>query len=227
MNPGLAEGGIMQTPNIDHTATRSKRNRRMVTLGAGALALVLAIIATVAAVGRGSSSAAQAHQPATTVASPATIASQSSSDQVASVPAKKAKSVSAPSTPAAPVLADGTYPTYVTKVDVGGATITVDVIQVFQNEAAVKAAIEDGMTRDEAQMLYIYVRNQNPLLRTLGVAGNVRIVFLDGCEAPDRTTGLTELAKVTKHFDSLYYYDITVTNGVIHQILQRIAEAAC
>src|SRR5206468_1974664 len=119
------------------------------------------------------------------------------------------------------------YPTYVTNVDVDGAKTTVDVIQVFQGEDATDAAIEDGMSPEEALYIYIYVRNQNPLLRTLGVARNVRIVFLDGCEAPDRTTGLKELAKVTKHFDDLYYYDITVTNGVIHEIIQRIAEAAC
>jgi hypothetical protein len=225
MNPGLAEGGIMQTPNIDHTATRSKRNRRMVTIGAGALALMLAIIATVAAVG-GGSPATQAREPLALVPSPATIASQSPSDHVASKPAKKAKG-SAPSAPTAPVLADGTYPTYVTNVDVDGAMITVDVIQVFQDEAAVKAALEDGVQDDVANFLYIYVRNQNPLLRTLGVARNVRIVFLDGCEAPDRTTGLKELAKVTKHFDDLYYYDITVANGVIDRIIQRIAQAAC
>jgi hypothetical protein len=226
MNPGLAEGGIMQTPNIDHTATRSKRYRRMVTIGAGALALVLAIIATVAAVG-GGSPATQAREPLALVPSPATIASQSPSDHVASKPAKKAKG-SAPSAPTAPVLADGTYPTYVTNVDVDGAVITVDVLQVFEDQAAVDAATEDGMTAEQVQGLYIYVRNENPLLRTLRVGADVHIDFLGTCESPgDRDAALTELAKTTKHFTDLYYYDVTVTNGVIHQIIQRIAQAAC
>src|SRR5439155_16753678 len=129
------------------------------------LALVLAIIATVAAVGGGSSSAAQAREPLALAASPDTIGPQSPSDAVASKPAKKAKE----SQPAAPVLADGVYPTYVTKVDVDGATITVDVIQVFQDEAAEKAAIEDGVQDVVAEGMYIYVRNENPRLRTLAV----------------------------------------------------------
>ena len=216
----------MQTPNIDHTATRSKRNRRMVTIGAGALALVLAIIATVAAVGDGSSSAAQAPKPLALVASPATVASQSPSDHVASKPAKKAK---APSTPAAPVLADGTYPTYVTKVDVHGATITVDVIQVFQDEAAEKAALEDGVQDVLAEGLYIYVRNENPRLRTVPVASDVHIEFIGDCESPgSREAALTELAKKAKDDSfNLYYYDITVMHGAIHQIVQHVAQAAC
>jgi hypothetical protein len=215
----------MQTPNLDQEATRPGRSRRMVMLGAGALALALAIIGTVAAVADRSSSATQAHDPAVLAASPATIAAapQSPSNHVASKPAKKAKE-----TPAGPLLADGIYPTYVTKVDVDGATITVDVLQVFQDQAAVDAAIEDGMTAEQVQGMYIYVRNQNPLLRTLPVAGDVRIEFLGTCESPgDRDAALTELAKKTKHFDSLYYYDITVTGGAIHQIIQRIATAAC
>jgi hypothetical protein len=63
---------------------------------------------------------------------------------------------------AAPVLADGMYPTYVRKVDVRGAQMTADVIQVFENEAAAAAAIEDGTPPSEAQYLYIYIRNPKP-----------------------------------------------------------------
>jgi hypothetical protein len=218
----------MQTPNIDPTATRSKRNHRMVTLGAGALAIVLAIIATVAAVSGGSSSPAQAREPLALVADPATIAPPSPSDHVAPKTSKKAKA-STPSTPAAPVLADGTYPTYVTTVDVAGATITVDVIQVFQDEAAERAAIEDGVQDVLAEGLYIYVRNENPRLRTLPVASDVDIEFIGTCESPgNREAALTELAKKAKDdFFNLYYYDITVMDGAIHRIMQRLAQAAC
>jgi hypothetical protein len=103
------------------------------------------------------------------------------------------------------VLADGTHPTYIAEVDVDSSTITIDVIQVFENEAAVNAAIEDGMAPGEAQYLYIYVRNQNPRLRTLPVARDVRIEFADGCETPpDRDAALSELAKRTRPFDKLY-----------------------
>jgi hypothetical protein len=214
----------MQTPNLDQEATRPKRSRRMVMLGAGALALALAIIGTVAAVADRSSSTS--HEPAVLAASPATIAAAPQSPDAQ--PAAKPAGVSTTSTPAGPVLADGIYPTYVTKVDVDGATITVDVIQVFENEAASKAALEDGMNRDIAEYLYIYVRNQNPLLRTLPVARDVRIDFLGTCESPgNRDAALTELAKKTKHFDSTFYYEVTVTDGSIHKITQRVATAAC
>jgi hypothetical protein len=217
----------MQTPNLDQEATRPRRSRRMVMLGAGALALALAIIGTAAAVGGRSSTGTLAHEPVALVASPATIAeAPQSPDETASKPA--GTSVSTTSTPAAAVLADGIYPTYVTKVDVDGTMVTIDVIQVFENEAASKAALEDGMNRDIAEYLYIYVRNQNPLLRTLPVAGDVRVDFLGTCESSgNRDAALTELAKKTKHFDSTFYYDVTVTDGAIHQITQRVATAAC
>ena len=211
----------MQTPNFDHTATRSKRSRRMVVLGAGAIALVLCIIGTAAAVGGRSSPTAPAHVPSITVA-----ASSGLPEALPEVPRAAAQpATSTSSTPAAPVLADGTYPTYVTKVDVDGATITVDVVQVFQDEAAEKAAIEDG--RDFVAD-YIYVRNENPRLRTLPVARDVHIQFLGECESPGtRNAALTELAKKTPDVLNLYYYDITVMHGAIHQIVQRLAQAAC
>jgi hypothetical protein len=190
------------------------RYRRMIMVGAGTLVLVLTTIGTVAAMG--------GRSPTT----PTTIAKapQSPSDQV---PGPTTGVTTIP-TAAGPVLADGTYPTYVSKVDVQRATITVDVIQVFQDEAAANAAIEDGTPSSEAQYLYIYIRNQNPLLRTLPVARDVRIDFLGTCESPgNREAALTELAKKTKHFDATYYYDVTVKDGAIHQITQRVATAAC
>ena len=126
------------------------------------------------------------------------------------------------------VLADGIYPTYIDGVDVGRATITIDVIQVFEDDAAIDAAIEDGMAPNDAQYLYVYVRNQNPRLRTLPVARDVDMLFLDGCEAPpERDAALTELAKSTTPFSSLYYYDVTVANGAIRHIEQHLTEAAC
>jgi hypothetical protein len=203
-----------------------RRRRRTILLGAGALALVMASIGTAAALGGRSSPSTQSRQPSATVAAKGVVASipQSSNGQVA---------LKAVTSTAAPVLADGTYPTYITKVDVDGATITVDVIQLFENEAAVDAAVEDGMIANDAQYLYVYIRNENPRLRTLPVARNIDIQFADGCEAPpQRDAALTELAKRTATSDKvngqhLYYYDVTVTDGAIHQIQQRLVEAAC
>src|SRR6266704_1760930 len=63
-----------------------------------------------------------------------------------------------------PVLADGTYPAFLRKVDPDHRTMVVDVVQVFEGDAAVQAAIEDGRGRTDAQYLAFYIRNQNSLL---------------------------------------------------------------
>ncbi len=61
----------------------------------------------------------------------------------------------------------------------------VDLVQVFHDQAAVNEAIADGQSRNDAQYLSTYVRNENPRLRTLTLAGNVRVELLGGdCEAP-------------------------------------------
>src|SRR5437899_1852305 len=108
----------MQIQGLDPQGTgplasaRSGRRRRRVLLGAGALALVLSTVGTVAAVaavaGR-SSPAVQANAPSVALAIPAAI------------PAPQSPSaLSAPNATSslAPVLADGTYPAYIDKVDV-------------------------------------------------------------------------------------------------------------
>ncbi len=150
---------------------------------------MMASIGTAAALGGRSSPSAQSHQPSATVIAPGVVAAAPQS------PSGQAAPKAITSTPV-PVLADGTYPTYIDKVDVKDATITVDVIQLFENEAAINAAVEDGMSANDAQYLYVYIRNQNPRLRTLPVARNIDIEFTDGCEAPPvRDKALTELAK--------------------------------
>jgi hypothetical protein len=209
----------MQIRKIHHTAGRPltpatpRRSRRLVLLGAGTLALVLTTSGIVAALAGRSSSVAKAHAPSLAVASPGP---------------KAAPSLIRKSTPDRPVLADGDYPTYLRGVDVGSATITVDVLQVFEGDAAVKAAIEDGRPASEAQYLYVYIRNQNSRLRTLPVARDVRIEFIGECDAPpDRHAALTELARETTPFSETYYYEVTVTDGVIHRVTQHLAIPAC
>lgn len=214
---------LEQPANRPPASATRMRHPRAVLLGAGALALALATIGIMAALAGRSSLATQARAPSVNVADPSSVAAASAATQQS----RRGQVASTSTTSTPPVLADGTYPTYLDEVDVDGATITIDRIQVFENEAAVNAAIEDGMARGEAQYLYIYVRNQNPRLRTLPVARDVRIEFVDGCEAPpNRDAALSELAK-KKSFDKLYYYDVTVANGAIHQITQHLAKAAC
>ena len=90
-------------------------------------------------------------------------------------------------------LADGVYPTYVRAVDVEGATVTVDVLQTFFGEAAHQAAIEDGVHWRDVRYDPVYIRNENPLLRTLPVAPDAHIKLIGVCEAPSRSIGLTQL----------------------------------
>jgi hypothetical protein len=209
----------MRIHDLDQPAKRS--HRRAVLLGAGALALALATVGIMAALAGPSSPVAAAHVPSVTAASPNTVPAASSASQQ---PAPSSTNL----TPAPPVLEDGTYPTYISEVDVDGARITVDVIQVFEDEAAASAAIEDGMDPSVGQYLYVYTRNLNPRLRTLPVADDLWIEFLGECEAPpDRNAALTELADKTTPFNETYYYDITVLDGAIHQITERLAVPAC
>jgi len=210
--------------DLDQAVT-PRRSRRNIMLGAGALALVLATIGTMAALAdkpslaaRPASSVAEA-SPRNVDAAPAAT-QQPASGQVAPNPTI--------STPTSPVVADGTYPAYIDKVYVGQAKITIDIVQVFENDAAVKAALEDGLSQFEAESWYIYIRNENPQLRTLPVASDVAIQFADGCEASgEQHAALTELAEPVRAYGDLYYYDVTVSNGKINQITQHLAQPAC
>jgi hypothetical protein len=107
--------------------------------------------------------------------------------------------------------------------------ITVDVIQTFEGEDAIAAAIEDGVSAEEAQQWYpVYVRNQNPLLRTLPVALDVRIEFMGECESPGNGhAALQELSERTTAFDPTYYYSITIQDGAVERVEQHIAVPAC
>ena len=59
--------------------------------------------------------------------------------------------------------------------------IVVDLVQVFTGDAAVQAALEDGMDRSAAEVRDTYVRNQNDRLRTLEMAGGVRLNLIGSC----------------------------------------------
>jgi len=136
-----------------------------------------------------------------------------------------------PSTEPAPdpnALADGLYPTFIRAVDVKGATVTVDVLQVFVGEAEQhQAAIEDGVDWEYFMYDPVYVRNENPLLRKLPVAGDVRILFYGWCDYPSRWAGLTELRKEAASSGEGWYYEITVVDGAVVGIEQKVASSGC
>jgi hypothetical protein len=99
-----------------------------------------------------------------------------------------------PGQPPHPVLADGRYPSYIRTVDRHRNQLVVDLVQVFDGQAARDAAIADGLPNDQAQVLGVWVRNQNPRLQTLPLARDLRLDLRGGdCEAP-RNHQLTKLA---------------------------------
>jgi hypothetical protein len=135
-------------------------------------------------------------------------------------------SPSAEPAPDPTALADGVYPTFVRAVDVQGATVTVDVLQVFVGAEQHQAAIEDGVDWQNVMYDPVYIRNENPLLRTLPVTGDARITFLGGCESPSRQAGLNQLRREGVGSET-YYFEMSVIDGTVVAIDQRIAVSAC
>jgi len=149
-------------------------------------------------------------------------------------PSPAPKPIPAPvPTPKAPVLADGRYDAYISRVEVlyegGTSRLVVDLVQVFDGQAARDAAIADGVTRDKAQYLGVYVRNQNPRLRSLPLAGDVRLDLRGGCEAPvsHQLAALAADARVRSGADHTYYFTLTVAGGAVHRVQQFVGINAC
>ena len=129
-----------------------------------------------------------------------------------------------------PVLADGRYDSYLRTVDSRRNRLVVDLVQVLDGQAARDAAIADGMARDKAQYLGVYVRNQNPRLRTLPLARDLRLDLRGGdCEAP-RNHQLAKLAADARAMSGsihTYYFTLTVRAGAVHQVQEFLAINAC
>jgi hypothetical protein len=124
------------------------------------------------------------------------------------------------------ILADGRYDGYVRKVDPDRDLIVVDLVQVFTGDAAVRAAIEDGMDRDAAQVRDTYVRNQNDRLRTLEMASGVQLHLTSSCESTGREELFSKLIKDANYGD-LFYYTLRVQGGVVQRIDEHQAQPAC
>jgi hypothetical protein len=123
-------------------------------------------------------------------------------------------------------LPDGRYDGYVRKVDPDRDLIVVDLVQVFTGDAAVQAAIEDGMDRDAAQVRDTYVRNHNDRLRTLEMASNVRLHLIGSCDSTGREGLFSKLIKDANYGD-LFYYTLRVQGGAVQRIDEHQAQPAC
>ena len=125
-------------------------------------------------------------------------------------------------------LADGRYDAYVRKVDPDRDLIVVDLVQVFTGKAAVQAALEDGMDRSAAEVRDTYVRNQNDRLRTLEMAGGVRLNLIGSCESTGQEGLFTKLIKDASYgHGQLFYYTLRVQDGVVQRIDEHQAQPAC
>jgi hypothetical protein len=127
-----------------------------------------------------------------------------------------------------PVLADGKHDAFIRQLDTRGGTVVVDVVQVFKDKAAVDAAVQDGRPRDAAQYLPVYVRNENPRLRTLPLASGFQMDLHGACEEStlSRQELLRKLAGNAK-LNGVYYYTLTVRDGAVQRIDEHLAINAC
>jgi hypothetical protein len=125
-------------------------------------------------------------------------------------------------------LTDGRYDAYVRKVDPDRDLIVVDLVQVFTGDAAVRAAIADGVDRSAAEVRDTYVRNQNDRLRTLEMAGGVRLNLIGSCDSTGQEALFTKLIKdATYGQGQLFYYTLGVRGGVVQRIDEHQAQPAC
>jgi len=130
----------------------------------------------------------------------------------------------------APVLADGRYDSYIRTVDTNRQRLVVDLVQVFKYPASVDAAITDGLARDRAQVLDVWVRNQNPRLRTLPLASDLQIDLLPGDCIESRNHQLAKLVKDSRAISNsrpAFYFTLTVAGGVVHRIQEDKTFSAC
>lgn len=141
--------------------------------------------------------------------------------QMTAVPTE-APSASAPAT-ADGTLTNGKHPGYLTTVDATNRTLTVDVVQFFTGDAATNAAREDGAAEVPPPNDY-WIRNANPLLRTLPVAADAAITVnvlagqASGDSAKDVTVTLQQLASYNL---ANHLFWVTVDGGTITKIAEQ------
>jgi hypothetical protein len=203
---------------------RSRRRKQLVLVVSALVVLAVAVGASLAVATRPIDRQTVAQTGADAPAAAGDQNANAGQDQVA----QPGQGATAGTDGAAPVLDDGDHPAYITKVDDANDRIVVDVIQVFNDDEAVKAAIADGESPAQAKYLTGWVRNENPRLRTLPLAADLKVDLLGACEesGSDREAVLTRLAANAKRKGS-YYFMLTVSDGTVERIQERLAINAC
>jgi hypothetical protein len=222
----MAAPMLDQTPANQSMPTPPRRRRALTRLTAGTL------VVAAAGVGVG---VALANRPVPTTPAPTAAreepAATTPATQAGPAQQPPAKAKQTPATTAAQpaaALADGRHDVFIRRLDTRRGTVVVDVVQVFKDGDATRAAIEDGKDRDTAKFLPVYVRNQNPRLRTLPLASGFKADLLGGCE--DSTLTREQLLdKLSRNASiaGVYYYTLTVDGGAVQRIDENLAVNAC
>ena len=129
-------------------------------------------------------------------------------------------------------LEEGRHFGYIKSVDIGGSpfSLVFDKADFLTGQAATEAAREDGVIGpDESQPNDYYIRNQNPLLRTLTFRDDVRLIVIDWTNCCETVTG--ELEPFAAAFEghqpagayrgSFSPYWITVTGGEVVKVEEQ------
>ena len=205
-------------PDAPSGPSAGRRRRAQLVLVASALVVVAAAVGT---------SLAIATRPIQRPAA-AEAAGSSGRPAVAGQQVTRAPTTSAPAATGALALEDGDHDAYITGVDAANHRVVVDVVQVFHDAKAVKEAVADGKSPAEAKYLTTWVRNENPRLRTLPLAGDVQVKLRDTCGegGDDQDAPLTRLA-ANARLNGTYYYTLTVDDGSVERIQERLAVNAC
>ncbi|HTF60976.1 MAG TPA: hypothetical protein VK713_13835 [Actinomycetes bacterium] len=220
-----------ETTHAGTTAGRRRGRRQLMLVASALLVLAVAVGTSLAIATRPTTTQASAE---TGVAPSAAAADQNANadqgtaaqDNPAGTPTRSSGSDSTGTNASGLALPDGDHDAYITKVDRANNRIVADVVQVFHDDAAVKAAIADGKSRSDAQYLTTWVRNQNPRLRTLPLASGLVVKLAGGCEESSRDQLLTTLASNASQ-KGVYYYTLTLSGGKVQRIQERLAINAC
>ena len=128
---------------------------------------------------------------------------------------------SAPEPRSTDVLADGRHPARIVGLDLTGPAVSIDVVQLFLGAAASSAAEEDGAA-EVPPPNDVWIRNENPLVRTLPVARGVPVVTNTltaaetGSSTRDVRISLVRLAQLDHVGQALF--GVTVRDGVVTRL---------
>jgi hypothetical protein len=213
------------TPDAPSGPSAGRRRRAQLVLVASALVVVAAAVGTSLAIATRPIQRPGAADPIGSPVGQPAVAGQ----QATRAPAEtESDAASAPVATGPLALDDGDHDAYITGVDAANHRIVVDVVQVFHDAKAVKEAVADGKSPAEAKFLTTWVRNENPRLRTLPLAGDLQVRLRDTCGegGGDRDAQLSRLA-ANARLNGTYYYTLTVDDGTVERIQERLAVNAC